>query len=244
MDMFRNGNSSRKTINVILFTGYKLVRDQLGFLLETKSEIVVKDYASTPKELLQKCSKLKPDVVLFCLMEDEVENVEIMPKLFETSPQTKAMILSTVNGKLDQTKVLKLGATGIVGANQKEEILIRAIRQVAEGEVYLNQQLIAQLLGKEKGSENGSNGHNGDSKHRGLYENDPLTNRELEVIEVIAKGLTNKEISKQLYISEATVRHHLSSIYSKLHVEDRLNLVIYAYQYDIAKGAGYAKSTN
>jgi DNA-binding NarL/FixJ family response regulator len=235
MDHYRNLNSSRKSISVILFTKYKLIRDQLSVLLENKTEIVVKGVASTAKELLQKCSASKPDVVLFCLMDDETENIEVMPQLFELSPQTKALILSTINGKLDQTKVLKLGATGIVGANQKEEILIRAIRQVSEGEIYLNQKLIAQLLGGGENTDNEINSNNSSDKHLGLYNNDPLTNRELEVIEVIATGLTNKEISKKLFISEATVRHHLSSIYSKLHVDDRLNLVIYAYQNNIVK---------
>jgi DNA-binding NarL/FixJ family response regulator len=200
----------------------------------------VLDFASNPGELLQKVSKLKPDVVLFCLMDNEVDNIEVMPKMFEVSPQTKALILSTLNGKLDQTKVLKLGATGIVGAYQKEDVLIRAIRQVSEGEVCLNPQLIAQLLGNGTNKQNGSNGHNGNghngnSEHRGLYENDPLTNRELEVIKVISTGLNNKEISKKLFISEATVRHHLSSIYGKLNISDRLNLVIYAYKYGIVK---------
>lgn len=236
--------SSRKAINVILFTAFKLIRSNLSLLLESKSEINIQDFASTPDELIQKVKKLKPDVVLFCIMNNEVENVEVMPQMFEASPDTKALILSTLNGKLDQTKVLKLGATGIVGAHQKQEVLIRAIRQVAEGEVCLNQQLIAQLLGNGVKTENGSNGHNTNGKHRGIYENDPLTNRELEVIEVIATGLTNKEISKELYISEATVRHHLSSIYSKLHLEDRLNLVIYAYQNNIVKTPKFSKSRN
>lgn len=225
--------SSRKTINVILFTRYKLVSCHLRLLLENKSEINVQDLASTSDELLRKISENKPDVVLFCLMDDEIDNIEVMPQLFKISPDTKVVILSTQNGDLDQTKVLKLGATGIVGAHQKEEVLIRAIRQVSEGEVCLNQQLIAQLLGNGTKENGDSNGSNGNSKHRGPYKNDPLTNRELEVIKVIARGLTNKEISKNLFISEATVRHHLSSIYGKVNVEDRLNLVIYAYQHNI-----------
>lgn len=238
--------NSRKSINVILFTGYKLVRDHLSFLLESKSEINIQDFASTPDELMQMVEKSKPDVVLFCIMDTEVENIEILPKMFESSPQTKALILSTLNGDLDQTKVLKLGATGIVGAYQKEEVLIRAIRQVSEGEVCLNQKLIAQLLGNGNMQQAESNGHNGNGKdkHGVNYGIDPLTNRELEVIETISGGLNNKEISKKLFISEATVRHHLSSIYSKLNIGDRLNLVIYAYQNNIIKISKSPKAKN
>lgn len=219
-------------INVILLTKYKLVHEYLSQLLQSKNEINLQDFASSQNELLQMASQKKPDVALFCLMEDEFENIEIMPKLFEVSPETRVVVLSPVNAKLNEAKVLRLGAAGIVGAHQKEGVLIRAIRQVSEGEFYLNQRLVAQLLGNNGKKENGLNEN---TDHRGVYEFDPLTNRELEVIEVIAMGLTNKEISKKLFISEATVRHHLSSIYSKLNVGDRLNLVIYAYQHGIVK---------
>ncbi|MEZ5425323.1 MAG: response regulator transcription factor [Pyrinomonadaceae bacterium] len=152
-----------------------------------------------------------------------------MPRMFENFPNTKALVLSTLNGELDQTRVLKLGASGIVDAKQSEEALIRAIRQVSEGGVCLNQNLINQILNGDK-RDRKSGDQKSDGVPGGIYGNDPLTDRELEVIKVISKGLSNKEISKKMFISEATVRHHLSSIYSKLFIEDRLNLVIYAFK--------------
>lgn len=224
--------NSRKSINIILFSAFNLVREVLKFSFENNSEIKVQEFASNPNKLLQKVSKINPDVVLFCPSNTKMDQFEIIPKIFEVSSQSKVVILAALNGELDQTKVLKLGATGIVGTNQRIEVLIRTIRQVADGEVCLNQQLIATLLANGNKNGNRSNGKNG---HYGVYENDSLTNRELEVVRIIARGLTNKEISKELFISEATVRHHLSSIYSKLYVEDRLNLIIYAYQNKIVK---------
>lgn len=229
--------NSRKPISVILFTKYKLIRSQISFLLENKSEIKIQDFAATPDDLLKKSAKKHPDVVLFCLMDDEIESIEVIPAFFEKSPDSKVIILASQNGKLDQTKVLELGATGIVGVHQREEVLIRAIRQVSDGEVCLNRQLVAQLLGNGSKSKSNHNGSEKNGDHRGIYKNDPLTDRELEVIKVMARGLTNKEISSELFISEATVRHHLSSIYSKLNVEDRLNLVIYAYQHNIVRAS-------
>lgn len=233
MDIPVKASGARKEIDIIVFTGYRLVREKLALLLESKSEISVRDYASTPDELINKVSDLRPDVVLFCLMEDEMSNVEALPKVFEVSSDTKVVILSALNGKLDQKKVLEMGATGIVGAHQKEESLIRTIRQVADGEVCLNRDLMAQLLNNGTGDQAMDRSATGERP--GFPQTDPLTNRELEVIETIAQGMTNKEISKKLFISEATVRHHLSSIYSKLYVEDRLNLVIYAFQNKIVK---------
>ena len=94
--------------------------------------------------------------------------------------------------------------------------------------MWLNQKLLTQLL------DNSFNTNVGKSKNKFVKGNE-LTNRELEVIEMIALGMNNKIISKKMFISEATVRHHLSSIYGKLNVEDRLNLAIYAYQQRIVQ---------
>ena len=162
-------------------------------------------------------------------MENEGKNIGLMIDLLEVAPNIKTVILSSPNNSLDQPSALKLGVTGIVGTNQNTRTLIRAIRQVSEGEIWLNHKVIAQLLDNSFNSTS-----NGKYKNKGLLRGDDLTKRELEVITMIGLGLNNKEISKKLYIGEATVRHHLSSIYSKLNIKDRLNLAIYAYQQGIA----------
>lgn len=223
-----NGFITRKKIEVVVLTKYDLTYNCLKMLVESKNKSIdFVDSVSSTQELLEFVKKTNPDVALFCLAEDELEKVEIIPKLFKVALNTKVIILLPPNSTLDHTKLLKMGVTGIVGSDQREEVLVRAIQQVAEGEVWLNQKVIAQLL--DNGVKPSDNNH----KQKGLFSNDPLTVREIEVIEEIGKGLTNKEISDQLFISEATVRHHLSSIYGKLQIEDRLNLVIYALQNDI-----------
>lgn len=219
-------NPSRSKTNVTILATYNLVRNYLQLLLASDREINVLDTVGTTEELLQKVSRNKPDVVLICLMDNENANIEVMPELLEAAPQTKVVILSSPDSPLDQPAALKLGVSGIVGTNQNVRVLVRAIRQVAEGEVWINQKLIAQLLG---GSSNGT------SKHKDFYGDDDLTKRELEVVGMIGQGMKNKDISDKLYISEATVRHHLSSIYSKLNIDDRLNLAIYAYQQRIVQ---------
>ena len=227
MDTFINNISHRKTKVSVLAT-YALVRSSLQLLLESDKELTVLDVAGTTSELIEKVSHNKPDVVLICLMENEGKNINLMADLLKVAPKTKAIILSSPNSSLDQPSALKLGVTGIVGTNQNTRTLIRAIRQVSEGEVWLNHKVIAQLLDHSFNSTS-----NGKYKNKGLLRGDDLTKRELEVITMIGLGLNNKEISKKLYIGEATVRHHLSSIYSKLNIEDRLNLAIYAHQQGI-----------
>lgn len=221
---------SRQKTQVTIFSTYKLVSDSLRVLLNSDRELAVLDVVGTNTELIQKVSKATPDVLLICLMDNEGKNIEVLPELFKIAPYTKVVILFTPNSQLDQPNALKNGVTGLVGANQNFRTLIRAIRQVSEGEVWLNQKLIAQLLGGDYYVSN-----NKSKTKSGFYKGDDLTNRENEVIKLVGLGMNNKDISKKLFISEATVRHHLSSIYSKLYIEDRLNLAIFAYQKGIVK---------
>ncbi len=229
MDTFINNISHRKTKVSVLAT-YALVRSSLQVLLESDKELAVLDVAGTAPELIKKISHTKPDVVLICLMENEGKNIDLMADLIKVAPNIKTVILSSPNNSLDQPSALKLGVTGIVGTNQSPKTLTRAIRQVSEGEVWLNHKVLAQLLDNSFNLTSNSSKY----KNKGLLRGDDLTKRELEVITMIGLGLNNKEISKKLYIGEATVRHHLSSIYSKLNIKDRLNLAIYAYQQGIA----------
>jgi DNA-binding NarL/FixJ family response regulator len=222
-------NVSHKKTKVTILSTYKLVGDCLQVLLDSDRELAVLDIVGTSSELIQKVAQNIPDVVLICLMDDEGKNINVIADLLMVAPQTKLVILTTPNSLLDQPEALKLGVAGIVGTNQNFKTLIRAIRQVSEGEVWLNQKLIAQLIGGNFYAMNGK------SKTSELYKTDDLTNREREVVELVGRGMNNKHISKNLYISEATVRHHLSSIYSKLYIEDRLNLAIFAFQQGIVQ---------
>jgi DNA-binding NarL/FixJ family response regulator len=226
MDNFFN-NNSRQKIKITILATYTLVRQSLEILLNEERELSVLDAVGTTSDLLDKVSARKPDVVLLCLMENEGKNIKVLSKLFKVSPETKVVVLSSPNSSLDQPEALKLGVTGIVGINQNSRSLVRVIRQVADGEVGLNQKLLSQLL------DTSFNESNGKRKNKRFTKGDDLTNREIEVISMIGLGMNNKDIAKKMFISEATVRHHLSSIYGKLNIEDRLNLAIYAYQHGI-----------
>lgn len=221
---------SRKTTKVTILATYKLVQTYLKLLLDGDRQLNVLDTAGSTEELIESVSKNGPDVVLISLEKDEGDNLEVLSELFTVAPHTKVVLLARPDSALDQPAALKLGVTGIVGTNQNPKVLIRAITQVSDGEVWLNQKLIAQLLGKSFGADGAA------SKGRSFYSDD-LTHRELEVVRMIGLGMKNKDISKRLFISEATVRHHLSSIYGKLNIEDRLNLAIYAYRERIVQPA-------
>lgn len=221
-------NNSQKEISVIIKASFNVTQQCLKLILEDDIELKVVDVAVNDTQLIDKVSQKKPEIVLIDLTDEENQSVSVLTNLFKTVPHTKVLILTNPNSQLDQTEALKLGVAGIVSANRSPRVLIRAIKQVADGGVWLNQKIIAQLLDNNSDSEK--------SKRNSLYngEND-ITSREREVIEMISRGMNNKDISNQLFISEATVRHHLSSIYSKLNIDDRLNLAIYAFQNGIAQ---------
>ena len=234
MDAFYNNTLRRKT-KVSVFATYNLVRNYLRLLIEGDRNLSVLDIVGSADDLIAKISFNKPDVALICMIENEGKDIQIIENLRRAAPQVKVVILSSPDSLLDQPAALKLGVTGIVGTNQNARVLTRAIQQVSEGEVWLNQKLIERLLNNNLSADG-----NGNNRNRSFYKEDHLTNRELEVVRMIGLGLKNKGISEKLFISEATVRHHLSSIYSKLHIEDRLNLAIYAYRQKIVSPHGVA----
>lgn len=210
-------------ITVAVLASYALVNKSLQSLIENCGrQVAVSALAASTEELIKKVSQYKPNVVLLCLMDNDKETIEIIPQLLQISPNTRVIILTSPNGLQSSTDALKKGAMGIVGMNQSANVLIRAIEQVSQGETWLSQKIFSKVLEKDSAS--------ADDDFSNSPKGEALTKRELEVISMIGLGMKNKEIAKELFISEATVRHHLSSIYSKLCVEDRLNLVIHAYK--------------
>lgn len=222
--------NGKQPIKISILSSLELVSAFLKALLESDKSLKVVNVAEDYNKLLESAVENPPDIALLCLLDDEGSQIGFVSDLVKQAPEVKIIVLSSPNSNLDQPASLKLGVRGIVGANQNIRVLKRAIQQVFEGGVWLNQRLMDQLL-NGSAPKNGSNGsHNGSRVH-------DLTKREIEIIELVGFGSTNKGIAGTLSISEATVRHHLSSIYSKLHVEDRLNLAIFAYQTGIVKSA-------
>lgn len=224
MDAFFNNISHRKT-RISLLATYALTRYSLQSILATERQLSLTDTAENGAELIEKISRSKPDVILICLVENEGDNIDFIADLIEIAPQAKIILLTSPNFLSNQTAASKLGVAAVIEADQTPRTLLRAIRQISAGESWLNEKVIAQFVDTEFGAPASSG-----TKNKRYFRSDELTDRELEVIRMIGLGLNNRDISKKLHISEPTVRCHLSSIYSKLNVEDRLNLAIYAYR--------------
>jgi NarL family two-component system response regulator LiaR len=216
----KSPNTFTKPIHVLLIAKYQMVRDSLKLLIDANREFCVVGsfpYVSQPAELPNGV-----DVAVIYLSTGD--RVEIIAELLELNPDLRVVVI-VAGVDLDfQAKALSLGAVGIVQKEQSPKLLIEAIRQTYRGETWLNQVLLNKILEKGKSDPKRSEGRSS------RMDTEYLTTRELEVVEMIGLGLKNKSIAKKLFISEATVRHHLSSIYGKVGVEDRLNLVIFAYR--------------
>lgn len=215
-------------IRILIITLHAILCESLCILVESNEDMSVAGCTTDLKGLNTFENFDRPNVALLYLTEGDTDGVEIVSRLAKIDSQIRIIAVTGSADIANQTRALQLGAVGIVHREQNSRNLVSAIRQVSSGETWINQSLLTKLL-------NGKQSKNDDSKHYGLLNVEAITTREREVIEMIGLGLKNKEIAEKLFISDATVRHHLSSIYGKLGVTDRLNLVIYAYQHSLIR---------
>lgn len=228
-----NGESSKKTskrIRILLFSKYQIVRESLKLLLESNTDLSVTGSHSFVENVGRLTNVGHADVALIDLASGD--RVEIISDLLRKNPHVRVVVIIEGVDLDSQANALKLGAVGIVQKEQSPKLLIEAIRQTYSGETWLNQVLLSKILERNKSNDKKSD------KFLFRSQADSVTARELEVIRLIGEGLKNKSIAEKLSITEATVRHHLSSIYGKIGVADRLNLVILAYQTGLLAPSG------
>lgn len=170
----------------------------------------------------------RPDIVLLDLDLGDESGADLLPGLLDAVPDTRVILLTGLRDPQAHRRAILLGAVGLVLKEKAVETVLKAIEKVHAGEVWLDRAMIASILNSRVHGERAQQGP-GDKRI------DALTAREREVIELIGAGLKNRQIAERLVISEATVRHHLTSIFGKLGVEDRFDLALFAYRHNLAK---------
>jgi DNA-binding NarL/FixJ family response regulator len=168
------------------------------------------------------------DIILIELNLDGELNTEIIHELVKVNRQARIILLTAIEESQILQLAVQMGAMGVVPKTSNRQTLYKAIEKVHAGEVWIDRAMIASVLTQL------SRSRLNDKEDPEVARIASLSDREREVITLIGKGLKNKEIAARLSISEITVRHHLSSIYSKLDVADRLELTIYAYRNSLA----------
>lgn len=216
----------RKKIRVQISDDHSLMRQGLKQILELEEDIEVVALASDGEEAVEMAQKYKPDVLLLDINMPKLNGIEVLRRLKDIGIGTKIIILSMHDEREYLKETINIGANGYVLKDAESENLIKAINDVSKGKSYI-QPSIASLLVREFDDD--------DSKPEDAMKIDSLTRREYEVVTLIAEGLNNKEIASKLFISEKTVKNHVSNIFKKIDVSDRIQAAIFAFKNNIKK---------
>lgn len=180
-------------------------------------------------EALEVISTLDPEIVLIDLNLPCESIEDIIPSLLEANGKARLILVTGSNSAQIHQQAVEQGVMGVVYKTQSPEILFKAIEKVHAGEVWLERSMIANVLSRL------SRNHQPGRISTEAESITQLSEREKQIIRLIGEGFKNKRISTQLCISETTVRHHLTSIYGKLGVSDRLELLVFAHRYGLVK---------
>jgi two-component system, NarL family, response regulator LiaR len=206
-------------ITIILVDDHEVVRKGVRAFLDTLPDFRVVGEASSGEEALALVSELIPDVVLMDLIMPGMDGVETTRQIKKISPRTQVVVLTSYHEDAHIFPALKAGAISYILKDMKMEKLVDVLRRAVQGEVTLHPRVAIRVLQNIRGD---------NPESEPLFTE--LTERELDVLKLIASGLTNSQIAEKLVISENTVKGHVSNILSKLHVADRTQVAVYAWQ--------------
>ncbi|MBN1304239.1 MAG: response regulator transcription factor [Anaerolineales bacterium] len=211
-------------ITILITDDHEVVRNGIRAYLDTIPAFQVVGEASSGEEAITMVSELIPDVVLMDLIMPGMDGIETTRQIKAISPRTQVVVLTSYHEDVHIFPALKAGAISYILKDMKMEKLVEALHRAVQGEVTLHPRVAARVLQNIRGE---------DKDDQPLYTD--LTERELEVLKLIANGLTNSQIAEKLVISENTVKGHVSNILSKLHVADRTQVAVYAWQRGIVQ---------
>jgi two-component system, NarL family, nitrate/nitrite response regulator NarL len=211
-------------IRIFIFDPYALIRAGLVSITNAEPGMKVVGDSGDSTDALEMVASEKPDIILLKLNPKGDPGLDIIPRLLETCSQARIILITTTEDHEILSQAIQRGVLGVVEKTQPPHALIKAIRKVHSGEVWIERSMMANLVNTI------SLVHRPQIKDPETEHIRQLSDRERQVIQLIGQGLKNKQIAAQLNISEVTVRHHLTSIFSKLGVSDRLELLVFAHR--------------
>ena len=210
---------------VLIVDDHAVVRSGLKLVLEADAGIEPVGEAGSARDAVFEARSLKPDVILLDVVMPDQSGLEIIPQLLHENPETKVLVLSMQDDPRYVREAFDAGASGYVLKEAADSEVVAAVREVAGGGRYVDPELGARLVAAE-------------SAERRRAEEDPLSEREGEVLRLLALGHTNQEIAKQLYISVRTAETHRAHIMQKLRLSSRAELVRYALDRGLLEDRG------
>jgi DNA-binding NarL/FixJ family response regulator len=214
-------------IKVLLVDDQTLIRQGIRLLLEIEADIQVVGQAANGREALQQVENLHPDVVLMDVRMPEMDGVTATRMLSDRFPEVKVIILTTFEDDETVFEGLKAGAGGYLLKDISSEEMAQAVRKVAAGEALIEPRLTRKVLAEFSRLASATD-RQAPARPAAVSEAlpVPLTERELDVLQALARGLSNREIAGQLVITEGTVKNHVSNLIEKMGVRDRMQAVL------------------
>jgi len=222
-------NPIKEPIRILLVDDHVIVRAGLRMLIENHKGMVVVGEAGTRIDALAIAAREQPQVILLDLDMGNESGLDFLRELLDAAAEARVVMLTGVRDPEAHRRAVHLGAMGLVLKDKAAEVLIKAIEKVHAGEVWLDRSLTASVLSERSQADIGRKSDPEAGKIGSL------TSREREIVGLVCEGLKNKQIADRLFISEATVRNHITSILSKLELSDRFELALYAYRQHLAK---------
>jgi DNA-binding NarL/FixJ family response regulator len=218
---------AERSVRILLVEDHAVVREGLRMLIESWPGFTVIGEASNGDDALAITVREKPDIILLDLHLGRGDSaLDFLPQLLAAAGQGQVIILTAVLDPKAHDQAIRLGAMGLVLKEKASKELHDAILKVLDGEVWLDPKLTTGIINRLRAKD--ANKDQGESQKVAS-----LTKRERELAILVGEGLTNKEIAKRLFVSESTVRHHLTSVFSKLGVSNRFELILLLYRHEL-----------
>ncbi|MBA2340690.1 MAG: response regulator transcription factor [Pyrinomonadaceae bacterium] len=220
-------HSPSSPLKVLLIDDHAIVRAGLVMLLQSQKHINVVGETGDANEALRIAANAQPDIILLDVVLGDTDGLDLLPRLRKAADKARILILTGTQNQEVHQKAVRLGAMGLVNKETAAEVLLKAIEKINAGEIWFDRMVMGDVLNEM------ARGKEDKSINPEIAKITKLTDREREIIIYIAEGLKNKQIAERMFISETTVRHHLTSVFNKLGVADRLELMIYAFRHKL-----------
>lgn len=208
-------------VKIVLAVSHKLFQEGLRLILNSEISFEVVGVVNNGLQAINVITELQPDIVLLDLSLPEVSGIEVLSVIKQKNPNTKALLITNDRDEQVIIKAIRAGAKGYLSKNTSVSDLIKAIQVVYQNEFWVQRKLVTQFINGDFTTDAG-----GEDFHQNKLA--ALTPREQDVLRSLVKGASNKEIAKELFISEKTVKSHLNQVFKKMNVSRRLEAILSA----------------
>jgi len=219
--------SSAQPIRLLIADGHPIVLEGLRSVLGHLPNLQVVGEASDGMEAIEKTVSLDPDIVLMELKLPRVDGLTVLRSIQARAGRSKVILFSSSENKEEFVEAMKLGCSGILSKDSPISLIEKSIQKVYAGEIWLDSNTTAAVI-RQFASPTDFPAVHGNGNGKATRERAQLSQREREIIILIAQGYKNKEIAEKMFITEQTVKNHLHNVFDKLGVSDRLELALYA----------------